>query len=203
MPIISNVDLHEISDEERKRHERIERGVEYARERYKRADKAEVTQGVESPDRIHWFQEEGHYTADPRLDNDPEFIRDNFTSLPVKERVIEPDGTDVATLSPAAFEAVRLGYFCGRCEERQPDDHVIRRESFRRLLAMGAAMPAHANPNDNCVWCGNRLGISGEYQHPTMSDAQIEAAVQATLDEMAKQDVTPDPAALAEILGSD
>lgn len=179
--IYSNVDLADITDADRKRHERIERGREFVETAYEKADKAEKEQGVEAPDRIQWFQEEGHYTADPRLDNDPEFIRDNFTSLPVKERVIEHDGTDVATLSPAAFEAVRLGYFCGRCEEKQPDDMTIRRENFKRIAQMGAALPAHATPTDNCSYCGNRLGINGEYEHPNLNDAQVEAAVAETM----------------------
>jgi hypothetical protein len=197
--IHSNVDLHEIPDDERKRHERIERGTEFAKQAYAKADKAEREQGVESPGIVHWFQQEGYYTADPRLDNDPTFIRDNFTSLPVKERVIEHDGTDVATLSPAAFEAVRLGYFCGRCEERQPEDHVIRRENFNRLQAMGAALPAHATPSDNCCYCGNRLGINGEYEHPSLNDAQVEAAVAETMREFELMEVAPDTQGWADL----
>ena len=156
---MSNLDIRTTAAQREKR-DQSERNQFLIGERYSRAAKAEKHQGIEAPDIVfEGFQEQGLYSYDPKFDNSREAVAGR-THLPVKEKVIRTDGTMVKTLGPAALECVMQGLFCMRCEQRQPDNLVQKREGFRRMKDMGVHIVGTVS--DQCCYCGGLLGIQGE-----------------------------------------
>lgn len=142
------------------RDDKFHRRKDFIDERIKKAVNDEKHGGQYSPDVIHAWQSQGKYTYDKKYDSSRDKLA-NRTSLPVQERVIMPDGELVTILSDAAYEAVRDKMFCGKCEERQPESEIARRESISKFSKeTGFALPNSGK--DNCPYCGAILGINGD-----------------------------------------
>jgi len=156
--VYSNLDFSNLTPEERRKREQSERRREYIRGQYAKAA-YDVQQGVSSAGRRFWFQRPGVYSFDPHVDNNIDVVLQH-TSLPVKERVIHPDGTYELVLGPAAEEAVRLGYFCTECEERQPDDIIEHQGMLARAKKMGISIESYeVRERKRCAYCFNPLGL--------------------------------------------
>jgi hypothetical protein len=171
--IVTNLDLAQISATDRYKIMQRERRQHFLSERIKRAEKAELHQGYDSPDIVfEGFQQDGVYSYNKNIDESRKAI-EGRTSLPVKQYTIRTDGVLMKELAPAALEAVRAHIFCMRCEQRQPDADIQRRESWDRSAAMGLTILGE-RPKDNCAYCGGRLGIDGEQDNRTgyMTDEQ-------------------------------
>lgn len=146
--------------------ERGERNQALIADRYKRAARAEREQGIEAPDVIYeGFQEQGHYTYDPKLDASRAVIHAR-TYLPVKEVVIRTDGSVVKTFGPAALECIQEGLFCSRCLQKQPEDKVRQREAFSRMREVAISVIGQ-RPSDQCCYCGALLGLQGDDEGPS------------------------------------
>lgn len=146
---------------ERRRRERRERNLERIEKATRRAERSQREQGHEAADTRFWFQRSDVFTADPVFDKSVEAVK-NRTSLPVKERVILPDGSLQKVLGAAALECVQRGYFCANCEERQPDDEIRQREQLLSLERMGVSLPPGARPGTHCAYCAAPIGVQGD-----------------------------------------
>lgn len=159
MSLITNADS-KVTPAMEKAAERKERRQDYIDEKVAKAKKAEREQGHGAPDvRFAWQRDA--YTDDSELDASREAI-DNRTSLPVKEYVISESGDLEVVLGDAALHAVKEGWFCYKCGERQPEDLAGRDAAWkRRELHLGPA-PDGCSPDRNCCYCLAELRPRGD-----------------------------------------
>lgn len=157
----TNLDFSHLTHAERSKYEQSLRRRAYIAEQYRKADE-KVQQGISSAGTRFWFQRDGVYSHDPRVDNDINVVLQH-TSLPVKERVVHADGQTIEkVLGAAAEEAVRLGYFCIECEERQPEDEIEHRQMLEKARGLGISIESHEiRERKRCAYpyCNAPLGM--------------------------------------------
>lgn len=136
---------------------------DYIDGKVKQATLAEREQGHGAPDVRFSWQRDDVFTEDTEFDNSRAAI-ENRTSLPIKEYVLEEDGTLVKDIRGAALEMVKQGKFCSRCEERQPETPEGKKAAWsKRELHVGPA-PDGCSIDTNCVYCLGQLGLSGDHK---------------------------------------
>lgn len=163
MGILSNLD-NKLTPAQIEAAERTERRKAFIADKTRRAE-AEERAGTQEADTVFAWQRQDAVSTDPILDKDPSLIR-KVKMLPVKQRVVMPDGTygiDIGGPGDAAYEAVRLGIFCTNCENKQPDSDDEWDYKMRRLeRTLLGPRPSHAKRGTNCCYCGAELGLKGD-----------------------------------------
>jgi len=171
--IYTNLDLAHLTPSQREAWEQSQRRKEYIREQYRKAEEP-VQQGVSSAGRRFSWQRAGVYSYSPEVDEDIDVILQH-TSLPVKERVTHENGDKELVLGPAALEALRLGYFCSECEERQPESTRSHIESLERARRMGITVELYElEDRSRCAYCFAPLGMGDELESFAVGDMTSE-----------------------------
>jgi hypothetical protein len=167
--IYSNLDTPNLTDKDREKREKRERNNEVIDSAYKKAEHNEQM-GTEAPPIIfEQFQRDDFFTYDDELESDPQRIM-RLSALPVKQYRVRADGVLVKEMGPAALECVKLGYFCFRCEQRQPDSEIEKRQAWERKSDLDIYVPgASTAPDNNCCFCSAVLGLDG-------NESEIEAS---------------------------
>lgn len=143
-------------------HAKWDREVEELTEQSRKALHGEA---VNVPDTIYsGLQEHGWYSADPKVDSDPEIAAKAQSLLQlVKEFSVSPSGHWEMTLTDREIKAIAEDKrWCTNC---YTDQHAIDDEDWeRRMVLLEQRLgprPAHAKPGSCCPICGGRLGIIG------------------------------------------
>jgi hypothetical protein len=127
---------------------------------------------VSVPDTIYsGLQEAGWFSADPKIDADPEIAMKAQSLLQlVKEFSVSPSGKWEMALVYREIESIASGYWCPNCftpVSRMTDDEW--EERMQKLEARVGPRPEGSDRSCRCPVCGGGLGYQGivEAEQPT------------------------------------